>query len=306
MTTAPIILFVYNRPLHTRRTVEALLKNELASESDLIVYSDAPKTPKIADAVREVRDYIRALAGFHSVSIVERDRNWGLAGSIIDGVTTVVNKYGRIIVLEDDIVVSPHFLDYMNVGLNQYEYDDRVMQISGYMFPLASDLDDDAIFLPFITSWGWATWQRAWQLFDPSCAAWSQIKTDGDAVEAFDLGGAYPYSSMLEAQLRGEIDSWAIRWYLSVFAQQGLVLFPRRTLVLNSGLEGSGTHGKGPRSWKMNRPSDDFVVRIFPKEVALSPMFRKVAAAISQSSPSYVSSFCGWLYGILARVQGAG
>src|ERR1041385_114103 len=114
MTLAPITLFVYNRPEHTRQTVEALLKNELARNSDLIIYSDAPKAPEATNAVREVRDYIRTIAGFRSVCIVIRDRNWGLANSIIDGVTSVVNERGSTIVLEDDLVVSSQFLEYMN------------------------------------------------------------------------------------------------------------------------------------------------------------------------------------------------
>jgi len=306
MTLAPITLFVYNRPAHTRRAVEALLRNELARDSDLIIYSDAPKPPEAAGTVREVRDYIRTIGGFRSVRIVGRDRNWGLADSIIDGVTTVLNKYGRIIVLEDDLLVSPHFLEYMNASLDQYEHDNRVMQISGYMFPLSADLEEDAIFLPFTTSWGWATWGRAWRHFDASCAAWSRIKADDMKLKAFDLGGVYPYSSMVEAQFRGEIDSWAIRWYMSVFAHKGLVLFPRRTLVHNSGLDGSGTHGEGPSMWRLNHPSDDFAVRVFPKDVSPSRAFHLVTATIAQGGASYFNRACRWVHGILARVQGGG
>jgi hypothetical protein len=298
---APIALFVYNRPWHTRQTVEALQKNGFASESDLFIFSDAARKSDAVGAVREVRAYIRTITGFRSVDIVERERNWGLANSIIDGVTTVVNQYGRIIVLEDDLVVSPNFLDYMNAGLNQYENEDRVMQISGYMFPLASDLKEDAIFLPFTTSWGWATWDRAWKCFDPTCGVWPDIVADDAKVRAFDLGGMYPYSSMVEAQFRGEIDSWAIRWYMSVFAHNGLVLFPRRTLVYNSGLEGSGTHGEGPTIWRTNRAFDDFTVRILPKKISSSDAFPLVATSIAQGQRSYFDRIRRLLYGIMAR-----
>src|SRR5450631_620851 len=175
---APITLFVYNRPAHTLRTVEALRKNELASESDLIIFSDAPKKTEAAAAVREVREYIRTISGFHSVSIVERDKNWGLANSIIDGVTTVVNRYGRIIVLEDDLVTSPYFLHFMNKALDLYQDEPRVMQISGHIFPADVTAETDAVFLPMTTSWGWATWQRAWQYFDPTAAGYESIKRD--------------------------------------------------------------------------------------------------------------------------------
>lgn len=289
--------------MHLQRTVEALRRNPQASLSQLFVFSDGPKKPADETAVRQVREYLRTLSGFGSVGIVERDRNFGLANSIIDGVSQICRKYGRVIVLEDDLLVSPHFLEYMNTALDRYEHDDRVMQISGYMFPLAADLEEDAIFLPLTTSWGWATWERAWRHFDPHCAAWSEIRNDGEALKAFDLGGAYPYSSMVEAQFRGEIDSWAIRWYVSVFAHKGLVLFPRQTLVNNSGLEGSGTHGEGPSMWRLNHPSDDFAVRVFPKQVSPSQAFKLVTATIAQGRASYFNRACGWIHGILARVQ---
>jgi hypothetical protein len=239
---APVTLFVYNRPAHTRRTVEALRKNELASESDLIIYSDAPKKPEAAEAVREVREYIRTISGFRSVSIVERDKNWGLANSIIDGVTTVVNRYGRIIVLEDDLVTSPYFLQFMNEALDRYQDDPRVMQISGHMFPADVTAETDAVFLPMTTSWGWATWQRAWQYFDPTAAGYETIKRDAKLRRHFNLDGSYGYFGMLEQQLQGKIDSWAVRWHLSVFLHGGLTLFPQKTLVENTGFDGSGTH----------------------------------------------------------------
>ena len=151
---APIALFVYNRPLHTRNTVEALLQNAEAKESDLIIYSDAAKT-NISDLqVNETRAYIRSISGFKSVLIIEHSENLGLAKSIMDGVTTLCAEYGRVIVLEDDLVVSPHFLNYMNNALNQYNDVEKVMQIAGYMFPMKTgdEIHDDAIFLPFISS----------------------------------------------------------------------------------------------------------------------------------------------------------
>lgn len=303
MSLAPIALFAYRRPSHLQRTLEALRRNPQASSSRLLVFSDGPKKPANETAVRQVREYVRTISGFGSLEIVERDGNLGLANSIIDGVSTTCRKYGRVIVLEDDLIVSPHFLEYMNASLDQYEHDDRVMQISGYMFPLEADLEEDAIFLPLTTSWGWATWDRAWRHFDSSCAAWSRIKADNMKLKAFDLGGVYPYSSMVEAQLRGEIDSWAIRWYMSVFVHKGLVLFPRRTLVHNSGLDGSGTHGEGPSIWRLNHPSDDFAVRVFPKHVSPSQAFQLVTATIVQGRSSYFNRACRWAHGILARVQ---
>src|SRR5450631_726432 len=222
---APITLFVYNRPTHTRQTVEALQKNALSTDSDLIIFSDAPKTESQAEAVREVRQYIHQIEWFKSVTIVERETNFGLARSIIDGVTKVVNEHGRIIVLEDDLVVTPHFLDFMNCALDKYENEQQVIQVSGYMFPVKVEIEEDALFLPLTTSWGWATWKRAWQLFDPDAKGYAQVKADLALRKRFNLDGAYDYFSMLEAQLAGRVDSWAIRWYLSTFLLQGLTLY---------------------------------------------------------------------------------
>lgn len=242
MTLAPIVLFVYNRPEHTRRTVEALLKNEEAKESELIVYSDAPKNSGVMGAVQEVRNYIRTIGGFKSVSLVERARNWGLANSVIDGVTTVVNRFGRVIVLEDDLVATPHFLGFMNRALDRYEHETKVIQVSGYMFPVRIKAREDALFLPLTTSWGWATWQRAWQLFDPDAKGYVQLKADPALRKRFNLDGAYDYFSMLEMQLAGQVDSWAVRWQLTAFMNGCLTVYPRHSLIVNSGFDDSGTH----------------------------------------------------------------
>lgn len=239
---APIALFVYNRPQHARRTVETLRANGYAKNSDLFVFSDAPRDEGAARAVAEVRELMRDIDGFRSVTLVERERNLGLASSIIDGVTRLCEERGRVIVLEDDLLVSPYFLEYMNTALEHYREDERVMQISGHMFPIDVAVETDAVFLPMTTSWGWATWLRAWRHFDPTAKGYGALKHDAKLRRRFDLDGAYDYSGMLERQLRGEVDSWAVRWYLDVFMLGGLTLFPRKTLVANAGFDGSGTH----------------------------------------------------------------
>lgn len=245
MSFAPIALFAYNRPLHLRHAVEALQRNPLAAASDLHVFSDGPRTSQAEGAVAEVRAYAASISGFGKLVLHNRERNLGLAASVIDGVTGLCDEQGAAIVVEDDLVVAPPFLAYMNAAIDRYRGDSLVMQISGHMFPVAVDTPHDAFFLPFISSWGWATWDRAWRLFDGAGTGYPVLKADAALRNAFDMDGAFDYFSMLEAQRQGKSDSWAILWNLSVFMQQGLVLYPRRTLVQNAGFDGSGVHCRG-------------------------------------------------------------
>lgn len=222
--------------------MEALLGNTIADQTTLHVFSDAPRDDAARQAVADVRSYVHRIAGFKSVTIVERETNFGLARSIIDGVSRLCKEYGRVIVMEDDLLTSPHFLSYMNDALVRYEHEDRVMQVAGYMFPVKCDISDDAMLLPFISSWGWATWERAWHHFDAEAKGYGKLVKDHTLRKQFDLGGHYGYFRMLSAQQRGKADSWAIRWYLSVFLRNGLALYPKKTLVRNVGFDGSGVN----------------------------------------------------------------
>lgn len=243
MQVAPIVLFVYNRPEHTRKVLESLRANYLASESDLIIYSDGPKDERAAGKVQEVRAVIAAVSGFKSVSVVERPANMGLAKSIIDGVTAVVNKYGSIIVMEDDHVTSPYFLTYMNRGLEVYKDDPAVISIHGYMYPVDKALPE-TFFLKGADCWGWATWKRGWELFEPDGSLLLQELKNRSLLDAFDFDGSYPYSKMLKAQIEGKNNSWAIRWYAAAFLKGKYTLYPGQSLVQNIGLDDSGTHSK--------------------------------------------------------------
>lgn len=239
---APIALFIYRRPEHTRRTIESLRANPEFAGSPVVIYCDGAKTPDAQQGVTEARRIARALVP--QARFVERDQNLGLKRSIIDGVGELVREHGRVIVVEDDLEVAPTFLAYMNAALDRYATDDRVMQISGYQFPIDPPLDVGAAFLPFPTSLGWATWARAWAHFDEHATGYAALVHDPDARRRFDLDGSYPYFAMLERQLRGELDSWAILWVLSVFNRNGLVLHPGRSLVRNIGDDGTGTHDR--------------------------------------------------------------
>jgi hypothetical protein len=245
MTCAPIALFAYNRPEHLRRTVDALRANPLAAESELHVFCDAARKPEHTEAVASVRRYVRTVDGFRAVRVIEREHNLGLAGSIEQGVASLCEEHGQAIVLEDDLLVAPGFLAFMNAALARYAPEERVMQVSGYQFPGRFGGGAQAVMLPIISCWGWATWARAWRHYDPRATGAGRLDQDPALRARFNLGGAYDYYGMLQDQRAGRIDSWGVRWLLSVFLRDGLVLYPPLTLVQNIGVDGSGTHGGG-------------------------------------------------------------
>jgi hypothetical protein len=226
--------------------METLLKNRLAAESDLFIYSDAPKHPNAEDAVHKVRDYIGTVTGFRSVSIIERDRNRGLAGSIIDGVATVINQYGRVIVLEDDLVTSPYFLEYMNTALLHYERDPKAFSIGAYNFPekttpIPSDYSWDTYASFRCCSWGWATWIDRWKRVDWSMDYYETFIRDRAAQESFNRGGP-DMTQMLKMQYERRIDSWAIRFCYAHHTNNMHCIYPVKTMVMNIGLDNTGMH----------------------------------------------------------------
>ena len=259
MNCAPIALFAYNRPWHLRQTVDALMKNELAGESDLIIFSDAPRDPGADEAVREVRTYLKNITGFRSVTIIKRTKNFGLANSIIDGVTRLCTEYGRIIVVEDDLVTSPYFLRYMNESLDMYEQEEQVISIHGYMYPV-EELLPVTFFVRGADCWGWATWKRGWDLFEPDAGKLLSVLAKQNLKRRFDLNGAYSYSRMLEDQVSGKIDSWAVRWHASAFVKGKLTLYPVRSLVRNIGFDSSGTHCGTSKNWDTDLATSPILV----------------------------------------------
>ena len=282
MNLAPIILFVYNRLTHTCQTIEALKKNILANKSDLIIFSDAPKSEVQTKAVRELREYIHQIEGFKSITIIERDKNWGLANSIIDGVTSVVNQYGRVIVLEDDLVTSPYFLQYMNDGLNIYEKNEDVASIHGYVYPIEGQ--PEIFFLRGADCWGWATWKDQWAVFEPDGAKLLDELKRKKLINRFDFNDTYAYSKMLADQIIGKNNSWAVRWYASAFLNNKYTLYPGKSLVLNIGNDGSGTHCGETSAFSSQLSSKAIEVNTIPVEdnqqafVSIERYFRKQKA----------------------------
>jgi hypothetical protein len=224
--------------------VEALLKNPLASESELFIYSDEAKDDTQKETVNEVRKYIHTVNGFKNITIIERNENWGLARSIIDGVSTQVNRYSKVIVLEDDLVVAPHFLQFMNDALEAYKDESKVGHIQACDFTQDPTLPDTFL-IKWTGSWGWGTWDRAWKHFNPNGKALLQELETRKLTYTFDFDGKYGYTRMLRRQIEGKNNSWAIRWNASLFLKDILSLNVGRSLVQNEGFDGSGTNCGG-------------------------------------------------------------
>jgi hypothetical protein len=238
---APIALFVYNRPQHTERSVKFLKQNQLAAESRLFVFSDGAKTAADEDKVKEVRDFIKKIDGFKSVEIVERKTNMGLADSIIAGVDQLTDTYGQVIVFEDDLISSPFTLTYFNEALNRYRNEEKVMHIGAYMYALQTDGLPESFFYRAATSWGWATWERSWRNFEPNIDLLI-AQFDHKKKNAFSIENSMNFWKQMKDFKKGKNNSWAIRWYASIFLKGGLTLNPAHSLVNNIGHDGTGIH----------------------------------------------------------------
>lgn len=244
---APIVIFVYNRPEHIRKTVEALSKNILAKESEVYIYSDAAKTGCSMAKVNEVRDYIDSLKEkkyFKSVVVEKAKSNRGLAASVILGVNQVIEKYGKVIVVEDDLISSQDFLMYMNEALDYYENNNKVWSISGYNIPIKipKDYKSEIYFSYRGCSWGWATWKDMWEKVDWEVSDYAEFKGNKRLRRRLNRGGR-DMANMLDSQIKGKIDSWAIRWCYTQSKLDMLTVYPVVSRIENIGLDGTGTHG---------------------------------------------------------------
>ncbi len=249
---APIALFVFNRPEHTRRTLKFLQQNLLADESRLYIFSDAAKNSQQQTDVAAVRELIKHTTGFKSVKIIEQKQNLGLANSIIAGVTQLVNNYGKVIVFEDDLISSPYTLQYFNEALKTYENQETVMHISAYMFPLANATSlPETFFYRAAHSWGWATWLTAWANFNPDI---DNLITQFDKkkINDFSIDGKMNFWKQMLDFKNGKNNSWAIRWYASIFLKNGLTLNPAKSLIHNIGHDGSGVHSNIEKTYFVN------------------------------------------------------
>lgn len=239
----PILLFTYNRVDHLNSTIDSLLKNDLASESDIIIFSDGPKNDVDKNKVAGVRERLAKVSGFNSIKIIEREINFGLADSIITGVEETFKEYEKVIVLEDDLHLSENFLLFMNEALNFYSDHKNIFSVSGYSHPLEipSTYNDKIFILPRASSWGWATWKDRWEKSDWAVKDFPEFKKDKNLQKAFNRGGE-DLTPMLKAQMFGYIDSWAIRWSYAHFKNAAYSIYPVKSKVNHIGDDFSGTH----------------------------------------------------------------
>lgn len=242
MPGTPLAVFIHRRPAHTRAMLASLAACDRLRECDVHLFCDGARNPGDAEAVAEARAVANAWALQHSATVIARDENLGLARSIVSAVSTLVERHGRVIAVEDDLILNPNFLRFMLAGLDRFEHEERVLQISGFAFATDIEPRTDAIFLPLSSTWGWATWSRAWSRFRAQPDDLAALG-DADTRNRFDLGGVYPYSALLESRMAGQNQSWGVLWYWAVFRANGLVLYPRESLVQVGGNDGTGTHG---------------------------------------------------------------
>lgn len=245
-TFAPVILFVFKREEHTRKCLEALNENENVQNHDLYIFADGARNEAEEEDVGKVRRLIREFEGqsrFHSVNILESDRNKGLARSIIGGVTEVINQYGKAIVVEDDLITSKDFLTYMDGALDYYEADEKIGSISGSTYPVKGlrNCQFDVYAIKKGECWGWGTWAEVWNQVDWSVSDFKQYMEDAKMRREFD-SLEYGLDKMLCNQMEGKIDSWAVRWCYHLFRRGLLTVYPKESKALNIGLDGSGTH----------------------------------------------------------------
>lgn len=266
---APVIIFAYNRPWHLQQTVEALQQNPLASQTVLWVFSDFAKNKQDIDKVQQVRQYIRSLSGFAELNIVEREKNWGLANSIIAGVSEVLTLYSKAIVLEDDMICTTDFLQFMNECLVKYESNQHIFSISGYSFPIKIPKNylHDIYVAPRASSWGWATWQNRWQLTDWDVKDFDEFIRNPTMQKQFNQGGE-DLTPMLIKQQRKHIDSWAIRWCYAHFKHQAYCLYPVHSKIQNIGADKSGTHTPKTQKYAVKLQEKTYQL---PQEIAPEP-----------------------------------
>jgi glycosyltransferase involved in cell wall biosynthesis len=267
-TFAPIAIFAYNRLEHLERCIHSLLSNKEAEFSDVYIFSDGPKNELDLEGVTRVREFISKISGFRTVVTHYSTENQGLAKSIITGVSDLLSHHDTLIILEDDLCLSPLFLKYMNHALVLYEGEDNVASIQGYQYPIKIH-GNGTFFLRGADCWGWGTWKRAWKNFNPNGEnLYFKLKSMG-LFKELNIDNSYPYLKMLKNQIKGKNDSWAVRWHASCIVNGMYSLYPMQSLVMNIGMDGTGQHCSPTSCYDVNLASSP--IDVFRMEVKEDP-----------------------------------
>lgn len=255
-TLAPIVVFAYNRPWHLQQTIEALLKNDLAAKSDIHIFSDGPRSDADIPKIEELRKYIKSVQGFKRLNIYEREKNMGLANSIITGVTEVISTHEQVIVMEDDLLCSSDFLAFMNQGIDTYKNQPEIFSITGWKPPIDLKSYHQQVYLHYRpSSLGWATWKESWATAKWDIPDYESFRKDKAKQKLFQRGGA-DLPAMLSKQMNGKIDSWAIRWAYTLYKENAFCVYPTQTKIRHIGFDGSGSNNIN----KKMTGFEDFVV----------------------------------------------
>lgn len=238
---APVCLFAYKRLANLKHCISALQQNELAAQTELYIFSDAAAKTEDFLQVKAVRDFLLTIHGFRTIEIIFAETNKGLGDSIINGVTNVINNHEKVIVLEDDLIVSPNFLNYMNEALETYNKNQQIFSVSGYTVPVNTPNKEDVYFTKRASSWGWATWKNRWQDVDWKVSDYAAFSSDRLRQKRFNKMGS-DMTSMLAKQMHGKINSWAIRWTYHQFKKNLYTVFPVVSKVINDGFGNNATH----------------------------------------------------------------
>lgn len=267
---APILLFAFKRPIHLKKCLESLAQNKEASCSQLHIFIDGPKKPEDIVNIEEVKRVASSRAWCGKVSVIANTQNRGVPRQVIGAVTEFCKIHGKVIVLEDDLVLSPYFLDFLNTSLDKYADEPRVMEVTGYMYPLQG-LKMTSGFLRGGCGWGWGTWERAWRHFEPDGSKLLGTLKEKRLVYKFNFNNYGPYLADLKKQIQGRRGGWDIRWHASCFLNEGLTLYPGQSLVKNIGLDNTGLNCMLTTKYDVE-PSDRPITG-YPARVEESPEF---------------------------------
>ena len=271
MNLAPICLFTYNRLEETQQTVKALANNFLAKESELYIFSDGWKNDDAKIKVNNVRAFLKTINGFKKVTVFESDKNKGLANAIISGVSQIISKYGKVIVLEDDLITSPNFLDFMNDGLDFYKDNSSIFSISGYSMDLPSLKNNNKDYYLGVraSSWGWGAWSRSWDDIDWDVKDYNDFVNSKRLKKEFRKGGS-DMSRMLANQMNNKIDSWAIRWCYNQFTRKQYTIYPTISKVESIGFGADATHTKKTKRFDTVLDTTNKSLFIFDKTIIVN------------------------------------